>query len=85
MATCIGGSVQKGAVTIASNGYTVGMNPVTNGKPKLGDSQQVSDRTMTNLYYYPPHCPEWPTTDRVKLEEQVQLRGIVVLRRGVTH
>jgi hypothetical protein len=83
MATYVGGKVHKGAVTVASNGYAVGMNPVTNVKPKPGDPQ-VSNRTMRNLYYYPPHLPDRRTTERPTLDEQVRAARKTVVRREVT-
>jgi hypothetical protein len=65
MATFIDGKVQRTALTVGNNGYVVSMNPVSNGKLKLkpGDPGPVSDRTMQNLYSYPPPRPARRATE----------------------
>ena len=80
MATYIDGKVHKGVVSVARNGYTVGMNPVTNLKQKPVDPQEVSYRTMKNLYYYPPNYPDRRTTERPRLREQPQAMGKTAFR-----
>ena len=58
-ATYIEGKVQKMAVTVANNGFIVGMNPRTEEfKRTANEPGEVSERTMKNLYHYPPNRPE---------------------------
>ncbi|KAK8074556.1 hypothetical protein PG997_009219 [Apiospora hydei] len=51
--------VVRNSVTVANNGYVVGMDPLAKEtvRRRPGDPQEVSDRTMKNLYYYPPNVP----------------------------
>ncbi|OHF00473.1 hypothetical protein CORC01_04223 [Colletotrichum orchidophilum] len=67
MSTYVEGRVMKTAVTVGSNGYVVGANPVTtNFMVRPGDPGEVSDRTMENLYNYPLNCPDRRQTDEAK-------------------
>jgi hypothetical protein len=68
MATYIDGQVHKTAVTVGNNGFVVGMNPVSRDKFKVkeGDPGEISDRTMQNLYHYPPNRPDRRATQEAK-------------------
>ena len=54
MATYVDGKVAKNALTVGRNGFVVGMNP-----------GEVSERTMRDLYHYPPHHSERRATDQM--------------------
>ncbi|KAI1110333.1 hypothetical protein F5Y14DRAFT_455168 [Nemania sp. NC0429] len=48
--------VVRNSITVATNGYVVGMNPLSKDKVRRRDEdpREVSERTMENLYHYPP-------------------------------
>ncbi|KAI1165922.1 hypothetical protein F5B18DRAFT_649318 [Nemania serpens] len=56
--------VVRNGISVATNGYIVGMNPSSKDKVQRrdGDPSEVSDRAMENLYYYPPTNPERRST-----------------------
>lgn len=59
-----GGQIYREALTVADNGFVVGTQPISSHKVKRrpGEPKEVSDRTLENLYYYPPNCPERRST-----------------------
>ena len=74
MATYVDGRVHKTAVTVGNNGFVVGMNPVSRDKykPRKGDPGEVADRTMQNLYHYPPNRRDRRVTEEPKHGEQLR-------------
>jgi hypothetical protein len=74
MATYVEGRVHKAALTVGNNGFVVGMNPVSRQKfrAKEGDPGEVSDRTMQNLYHYPPNRPDRRRTEESKQNDKAR-------------
>jgi hypothetical protein len=68
MATYIDGQVHKSTTMVGYNGFVVGINPVLRDKFKVkgGDSWEASDRTMENVYRYPPNRPNRRATREPK-------------------
>lgn len=62
------GKVHQHALSISSNGYVVGMAPCSeeNVRRRQGDPKSVSDKTLENLYYYPPNHPTRRSTQQVE-------------------
>ncbi|KAI1322969.1 hypothetical protein F5Y16DRAFT_22915 [Xylariaceae sp. FL0255] len=52
--------VRRTGITVGNNGFIVGMNPIDPARVKRSPNgpSEVSDRTMANLYHYPPNTPE---------------------------
>ncbi|KAI1197067.1 hypothetical protein F5X97DRAFT_324807 [Nemania serpens] len=57
--------VVRNGISVATNGYIVGMNPSSKDKVQRRDEdpREVSDRTMENLYHYPRASPGRRSTD----------------------
>lgn len=56
------GKIHQDGLNVGSNGYVVSLNPVDNPHRRPGEPKPVSDRTMKNLYFYPPNQPERRST-----------------------
>lgn len=72
MATCVKdmkngtSTVYREAVTVANNGFVVGTQPIRakHIKRQPGEPKDVSDRTIENLYFYPPNVPDRRSTGK---------------------
>lgn len=60
------GKVSRNAVQISENGFMVSIQPISVEKTHrvAGDPVRVSDRTLEDLYFYPPNHPERRSTHR---------------------
>ncbi|WQF78573.1 hypothetical protein CDEST_03587 [Colletotrichum destructivum] len=86
MSTYVDGRVMKTAITVAENGYVVGVNPVTKRfKVRPGDPGEVSDRTMENLYSYPLNCPDRRRTDEAKKGQVMDTNESGVQKAKTSH
>lgn len=63
--------IVRNGMTIGNNGFIVGMNPLRKERVrrKAGDPEEVSERTMEKLYYYPPNVPDRRSTYDVQASE----------------
>ncbi|KAK8043435.1 hypothetical protein PG993_005865 [Apiospora rasikravindrae] len=74
--------VVRNGMTVADNGFIVGMNPLSKEKVRRrpGDPQEVSDRTMENLYYYPPTSLRDAVRMQPRRPSHTKARGLISTR-----
>lgn len=68
------GKTYRNAMTIGDNGYVFSAQPISQNRIRRhpGEPGEVSDKTMENLYYYPPNHPERRSTHEVEGSQKVQ-------------
>lgn len=62
------GQIFREAITVGANGFVVGTQPISPQKVKRkpGEPKEISDKTLQNLYFYPPNNPERRSTNDAK-------------------